>query len=98
MFLTKFYFYIKRSTGISGKRLLHYRHALFMMGYQTLLQDNNFVDLCNKLFVAFSWAVTCTGPGRFTVVCAFFLISGAPEGSTDSGFRLAGGSNPCRDP
>ena len=60
-----------------------------MVGHKTLSQDNNFVDLCNKLFVAFShWA------GRvFGCLCALLYISGAAEGTTDIGFREADGSN-----
>ena len=38
----------------------------------------------NKLFVAFPWVVTSTGPGGFMVVCVYFM-TGTPEGSTESG-------------
>ena len=37
-----------------------------------------------KLFVTFSLAVTSTEPGGF-MVCGYLYISGAPEGSADSG-------------
>ena len=34
-----------------------------------------------QFFVAFPWVVTSTGPGGLCV----FLMTGAPEGSTESG-------------
>ena len=38
-----------------------------------------------KLFVAFPWVETSTGPGGF-MICVFINMTGTPEGSTVSGF------------
>ena len=39
--------------------------------------------------MAFSWAVTSTGPG-WLMVCGSILMTGAPEGSAESHSREAG--------
>ena len=41
-------------------------------------------DTIKKLFVAFPLVVTSTGLGGFMVVCVF-VMTGTPEGSTESG-------------
>ena len=40
-----------------------------------------------KLFVAFPWVETSTGPGGF-MICVFINMTGTPEGSTESGFMV----------
>ena len=47
-----------------------------------------------KLFVAFPWVETSTGPGGF-MICVFFNMTGTPEGSTESGFIEKPGIEPA---
>ena len=47
-----------------------------------------------KLFVAFSWVETSTGPGGF-MICVFINMTGTPEGSTESGFMEKPGIEPA---
>ena len=44
-----------------------------------------------KLFVAFPWVVTSTGPGG---LCVYFM-TGTPKGSTESGFIEKPGIEPA---
>ena len=48
----------------------------------------------NKLFVAFPWVETSTGPGGF-MICVFINMTGTPEGSTESGFMEKLGIEPA---
>ena len=48
----------------------------------------------NKLFVAFPWVETSTGPGGF-MICVFINMTGTPEGSTESGFMEKPGIEPA---
>ena len=47
-----------------------------------------------KLFVAFPWVETSTGPGGF-MICVFINMTGTPEGSTESGFMEKPGIEPA---
>ena len=47
-----------------------------------------------KLFVAFPWVETSTGPGGF-MICVFINMTGTPEGSTESGFMEKLGIEPA---
>ena len=47
-----------------------------------------------KLFVAFPWVVTSTGPGGF-MICVFINMTGTPEGLTESGFMEKPGIEPA---
>ena len=46
-----------------------------------------------KLFVAFPWVETSTGPGL--MICVFINMTGTPEGSTESGFMEKPGIEPA---
>ena len=48
----------------------------------------------NKLFVAFPWVETSTGPGGF-MICVFINMTGTPKGSTESGFMEKPGIEPA---
>ena len=48
----------------------------------------------SKLFVAFPWVETSTGPGGF-MICVFINMTGTPEGSTESGFMEKPGIEPA---
>ena len=50
--------------------------------------------LSDKLFVAFPWVETSTGPGGF-MICVFINMTGTPEGSTESGFMEKPGIEPA---
>ena len=47
-----------------------------------------------KLFVAFPWVETSTGPGGF-MICVFINMTGTPKGSTESGFMEKPGIEPA---
>ena len=47
-----------------------------------------------KLFVAFPWVETSTGPGGL-MICVFYYMMGTPEGSTESGFMEKPGIEPA---
>ena len=47
-----------------------------------------------KVFVAFLWVETSTGPGGF-MICVFINMTGTPEGSTESGFMEKPGIEPA---
>ena len=47
-----------------------------------------------KLFVAFPWVETSTGPGGFMILCVYYM-TGTPEGSTESGFMEKPGFEPA---
>ena len=52
------------------------------------------LSLSQKLFVAFPWVETSTGPGGF-MICVFINMTGTPEGSTESGFMEKPGIEPA---
>ena len=52
------------------------------------------LKLKKKLFVAFPWVVTSTGPRGF-MICVFINMTGTPEGSTESGFMEKPGIEPA---
>ena len=47
-----------------------------------------------KLFVAFPWVETSTGPGGF-MICVFIIWRELPKGSTESGFMEKPGIEPA---
>ena len=51
-------------------------------------------NVIKKLFVAFPWVETSTGPGGF-MICVFINMTGTPEGSTESGFMEKPGIEPA---
>ena len=46
-----------------------------------------------KLFVAFPWVETSTGPGGLMILCVYYM-TGTPEGSTESSFMEKPGIEP----
>ena len=52
------------------------------------------ITAAKKLFVAFPWVETSTGPGGF-MICVFINMTGTPEGSTESGFMEKPGIEPA---
>ena len=55
---------------------------------------SNYMGQKKKLFVAFPWVETSTGPGGF-MICVFINMTGTPEGSTESGFIEKPGIEPA---
>ena len=53
-----------------------------------------FAPIKKKLFVAFPWVETSTGPGGF-MICVFINMTGTPEGSSKSGFMEKLGIEPA---
>ena len=48
-----------------------------------------------KLFLAFPWVETSTGPRGFMIWVFFYYMTGTPQGSTESGFMEKSGIEPA---